>query len=101
MTSLLRNNNFKKAEEKRTKERVRELLKSGNKDKALKLLKRKRAIEKRYGQCEQNIENLESLIETIKVTQEQQNVLAALDSGNKAMKELHSIVSAADAERLV
>lgn len=87
------------AAEKRTKERVRELLKTGDKEKALKLLKRKRAIEKRYGQCEQNIENLESLIETIKVTQEQQNVLAALDSGNKAMKELHSIVSATDAER--
>ena len=63
------------------------------------MLKRKRAIEKRYGQCEQNIENLEGLIETIKVTQEQQNVLKALDAGNSAMKELHKIVSAEDAER--
>ena len=75
------------------------MLKAGQKDKALKLLKRKRAIEKRYGQCEQNIENLEGLIETIKVTQEQQNVLKAMESGNKAMKELHKIVSAEDAER--
>merc|ERR1712035_152841 len=89
------------AEETRTKERVRELLKASQKDKALKLLKRKRAIEKRYGQCEQNIENLEGLIETIKVTQEQQNVLKALDAGNVAMKELHKIVSVDDAERIM
>ena len=47
------------------------------------------------------IESLKGLIDQIKETQEQQKILAALDAGNKAMKELHKIVSVEDAERCV
>ena len=77
------------------------MLAEQKKDKALKLLKRKKAIEKRYNHCETNIENIQGLIDQIKETQQQQDILKALDGGNQAMKELHKIVSVDDAERLV
>ena len=65
------------------------------------MLKRKKAIEKRYNHCETNIENFQGLIDQIKETQQQQDILKALDGGNQAMKELHKIVSVDDAERFV
>ena len=78
---------------------MREFLRLEKKDRALRLLKRKKAIEKRYGQIEINLENLQGLIDQIKETQQQQEILSALDSGNKAMKELHKIMSPEHAER--
>jgi len=77
------------------------LLAENKKQKALKLLKRKKAIEKRYNHCETNIENIQGLIDQIKETQQQQDILKALDGGNQAMKELHKIVSVDDAERIM
>ena len=77
------------------------MLAEKKKEKALKLLKRKKAIEKRYNHCETNIENIQGLIDQIKETQQQQDILKALDGGNQAMKELHKIVSVDDAERFV
>ena len=88
-------------DEIKTKELARKLLAEKKKEKALKLLKRKKAIEKRYNHCETNIENIQGLIDQIKETQQQQDILKALDGGNQAMKELHKIVSVDDAERFV
>ena len=76
-------------------------MKSNDKTKALKLLKRKRAIENRADKIEKNLENVQGLINQIKETQEQQAILKALDSGNKAMGELHKLMSLSDAERYV
>lgn len=88
-------------DEIKTKELARKLLAENKKQKALKLLKRKKAIEKRYNHCETNIENIQGLIDQIKETQQQQDILKALDGGNQAMKELHKIVSVDDAERIM
>merc|ERR1712113_473211 len=88
-------------DEIKTKELARKLLADKKKEKALKLLKRKKAIEKRYNHCETNIENIQGLIDQIKETQQQQDILKALDGGNQAMKELHKIVSVDDAERIM
>lgn len=88
-------------DEIKTKELARKLLAEKKKEKALKLLKRKKAIEKRYNHCETNIENIQGLIDQIKETQQQQDILKALDGGNVAMKELHKIVSVDDAERIM
>jgi len=88
-------------DEIKTKELARKLLAEKKKEKALKLLKRKKAIEKRYNHCETNIENIQGLIDQIKETQQQQDILKALDGGNQAMKELHKIVSVDDAERIM
>ena len=74
-------------------------MKNNEKKKALKLLKRKRAIENKSAKIEKNLENVEGLINQIKETQQQQEILKALDSGNKAMAELHKIMSLTDAER--
>ena len=74
-------------------------MKNNEKKKALKLLKRKRAIENKSAKIEKNLENVEGFINQIKETQQQQEILKALDSGNKAMAELHKIMSLTDAER--
>merc|ERR1711953_163947 len=84
-----------------TKAKVLALMKSNDKTKALKLLKRKRAIENRADKIEKNLENVQGLINQIKETQEQQAILKALDSGNKAMGELHKLMSLSDAERIM
>ena len=68
------------------------MLKQEKKAKALRLLRRKKAIEKRYGQIDSNLENIQGMIDQIQVTKEQHAVVAALDKGNSALKELHKIM---------
>ena len=87
-------------EEENVKQKARELLRAEKKSKALVLLRRKKAIEKRAGQIEGNLENIQGMIDQIQVTKEQHAVVQALDKGNKALKELHSIMDPETVQRL-
>ena len=83
------------------KTKARELLKQDQKTKALKLLRRKKAIEKRYAQIDVNLDNIQGMIDQIQITKETHQVVAALDKGNSALKELHKIMDPDTVQRLV
>ena len=83
---------FSQNEEDQIKLKAKELLAQEKKQKALKLLRRKKAMEKRLGQIDANLENVQGMIDQIQVTKEQHGVVQALDKGNAALKELHRIM---------
>merc|ERR1711937_265766 len=88
-------------EEDQIKLKAKELLANEKKQKALKLLRRKKAMEKRLNQIDANLENIQGMIDQIQVTKEQHAVVQALDKGNSALKELHKIMDPEAVQRIM
>merc|ERR1712227_112478 len=88
-------------EEDQIKLKAKELLANEKKQKALKLLRRKKAMEKRLNQIDANLENIQGMIDQIQVTKEQHAVVQALDKGNSALKELHKIMDPETVQRIM
>jgi len=87
------------AENKVMKGKAKECLSKGQKDKALKILRRKKAIDKRLETTDSHLENIQTMIDQIQTTKEQQQIVSAMASGNKALKELHTVLNPEYVER--
>lgn len=90
-----------KAEQGKLQDLARQLVKSGQKEKALLLLKKKKhqqnLLEKTRGQ----IENVEMLANDIEFAQMEGNVIEGLKIGNEALKNINKLISLEDAERIM
>ena len=86
-------------EEKQMKVKAKECLSKGQKDKALKILRRKKAIDKRLETTDNHLENIQTMIDQIQTTKEQQQIVSAMATGNKALKELHTVLNPEYVER--
>jgi len=89
------------AEEKKMKGKAKECLSKGQKDKALKILRRKKAIDKRLETTDSHLENIQTMIDQIQTTKEQQKIVSAMATGNKALKELHTVLNPEYVERVM
>merc|ERR1712071_657881 len=87
-------------EQERLKGNAVALMKSGRKDRALLLLKKKKAQDKLWENANGALENIERMTEEIEWAQVQVDVVKQLDQG-KALKSLHKICSLEEVERVM
>ncbi|PAA74857.1 hypothetical protein BOX15_Mlig015664g1, partial [Macrostomum lignano] len=78
---------------KADKAAAKQLLDAGRKDKALLLLRKKKRQETLLEKADQQLDNLERLVQDIEFAQVQSQVVAGLEAGNKALKELNAFLS--------
>jgi len=86
---------------KRETEIAKELLKKGNKKRALLCLKKKKHQLKLMEQAEQNMLNIETLVGSIEEAAFNQEIFTALKTGNTALEEINSQMSIEDVEKLM
>ncbi|KAI1301732.1 Charged multivesicular body protein 6 [Halotydeus destructor] len=75
------------------KEIARELLKNGQKEKALSILKKKKRMETTLDRAAGQLENLEKMTQDIEFAQIEVEVVKGLQTGNEALKQLHALMS--------
>ncbi|XP_077406763.1 charged multivesicular body protein 6 [Vanacampus margaritifer] len=85
------------------KERLlaKQLLKSGRKDKALLLLKKKRYQEQLLDKTDNQISNLERMVQDLEFAQIEKKVIDGLRVGNESLKKMHEVMSIEEVERIL
>ncbi|EZA49666.1 hypothetical protein DMN91_006448 [Ooceraea biroi] len=93
----------KKIEQNLEKERLlaKELLKSGKKDRALLLLRKKKYQEQVLSRADGQLENLERMVHDLEFAQIEIKVVDGLKVGNNALKQLHALLSIDDIEKVM
>jgi len=76
-------------------------LKNGNKEKALLFVKMKKLREKKIGDINSQLLTLEEMVQTIEWETQSLQVFDALKEGNKALQDIHSIMSIEAVEQLM
>lgn len=95
---------FKKkidADIEQAENQARQLLREKKKDRALLVLKRKKFLEKEYMTADAELNNVKQLLSTMEFSKIQNDVLASLDGGNKALQAMQKVMSLEDAERIM
>ena len=77
------------------------LHKAGKKDRALLCMKMKKFKEKKVGEVDDQLLNLEQMVQTIQWETETLKVYTALKEGNKALDAIHSVMSVEKVEELM
>jgi len=80
---------------------IKELLKQDKKDKARKLLKKKRYLENLLSQCDGQLETIQQMIDSIEFAQIEIEVVNKLKFGNESLKALNRLFSLEDVERIM
>ena len=83
------------------RELAKKCIADGRKDKALRLLKKKKLQDKLLEQTDNQLDNIEQMVNNIETKQMEIQVMNGLDQGNEALKELHKIMSLDDVERIM
>ena len=83
------------------KETARELLKSGQKDKALLVMKKKKRQEQLLAQCEAQLDNVSQMIDSVEFAQMEKDVFDKLKSGNEVLTALNKEMSVEKVEALM
>jgi len=82
-------------------ELARELVKKGNKNKALLLLKKKKFLEKNLVNTDGQLDNLEHMVSSIEYKQIEIDVINGLKIGNDCLKNLNQMLSLDDVEKIM
>jgi len=80
---------------------IKELLKQDKKDKARKLLKKKRYLENLLSQCDGQLDTVQQMIDSIEFAQIEVEVVNKLKFGNESLKKLNAVFSVDDVERIM
>jgi len=93
----------KKIQNNLAKERelAKTLLKDGKKDRALLLLKKKRAQENMLAKTDAQLDNIEQLCGSLEFAQIEAKVVEGLKAGNESLKQLQKMTSLEDVERIM
>jgi len=93
----------KKIQNNLAKERelAKTLLKDGKKDRALLLLKKKRAQENMLAKTDTQLDNIEQLCGSLEFAQIESKVVEGLKAGNESLKQLQKMTSLEDVERIM
>lgn len=86
------------------KQKAKILVQKGDefsKKRALLLLRKKKAQDKLYDDADNQLNNIETLANDLEWAVVQADVVKKLDSGNKALKNLHALCSLDDVERIM
>lgn len=83
------------------KQLAKKCLDQGRKDKALRLLKKKKFQDTLLEKTDNQLDNLEQLVHDIEFTQVEIQVVEGLKGGNEALEALHQIMSLDDVERIM
>lgn len=75
------------------KETARQLLKNGQKDKALLVMKKKKRQEQLLAQCEAQLDNVSQMIDSVEFAQMEKDVFDKLKSGNEVLTALNKEMS--------
>jgi len=97
-------NQYKKRIERnleREREVAKTLLKQGKKEKAKTLLKKKRYQENLLGKCDGQLDTIQGMIDSLEFAQIEMKVVEDLKAGNESLKQLHSLMSVEDVERIM
>jgi len=83
------------------RELAKQLLKSGKKDKAKLLLRKKKFQEGLLEKTDGQLDNIERMVHDIEFAQIESKVIQGLKSGNEALKKMHELMSIEDVERIM
>jgi len=83
------------------RELAKKLLKDGKKDRALLLLKKKRAQESLLAKTDNQLDNIEQLCGSLEFAQIEAKVVDGLKAGNESLKQLQKIMSLEDVEKIM
>jgi len=85
----------------RERELAKKLLKEGKKDRALLLLKKKRAQENMLAKTDAQLDNIEQLCGSLEFAQIESRVVEGLKAGNESLKQLQQMTSLEDVEKIM
>lgn len=85
----------------REREVAKQLLKNGQKERALLLLRRKKALEMQLDKSEGILENVERMTHELEFAQVQVNVVNSLKQGTDALKKMNELLKLEDIEKLM
>lgn len=80
---------------------AKECLSQGRKDKALRLLKKKKFQDSLLDKTDGQLDNLEKLVQDLEFAQVEIQVVEGLKGGNEALDALHQIMSLDDVEKIM
>jgi len=83
------------------KEAARQLLKAGQKDKALLVLKKKKRQEQLIAQSQAQLDNVSQMIDSVEFAQMEKDVFDKLKSGNEVLTQLNKEMSVEKVEALM
>lgn len=83
------------------RELAKQLLKSGRKEKAKLLLRKKKFQEGLLEKTDGQLDNIERMTHDIEFAQIESKVVQGLKSGNEALKKMHELMSIEDVERIM
>jgi len=83
------------------RELAKQLLKSGRKEKAKLLLRKKKFQEGLLEKTDGQLDNIERMVHDLEFAQIESKVIQGLKSGNEALKKMHEIMSIEDVERIM
>lgn len=83
------------------REMAKKLIKEGKKDRALLLLKKKRAQESMLAKTETQLDNIEQLCGSLEFAQIESKVVEGLKAGNESLKLLQKMMSLEDVEKIM
>jgi len=83
------------------KELAKKLIKEGRKDRALLLLKKKRAQESMLAKTDTQLDNIEQLCGSLEFAQIESKVVEGLKAGNESLKQLQKMMSLEDVEKIM
>lgn len=86
---------------KKDREVAKKLLQNGKKEKAKLLLRKKKFQESLLEKTDNQLENIERLVHDLEFAQIEAQVIKGLDSGNKALKKMHELLSIEDVEKIM
>ncbi|CAF0864308.1 unnamed protein product [Adineta ricciae] len=85
----------------REREVAKQLLKNGQKDRALLLLRKKKMLESQLDKSENILENVERMTHDLEFAQVQVDVVHSLKQGNDALKKMNELLKLEDIEKLM
>lgn len=80
---------------------AKECIKNGRKDKAMRLLKKKKYQDTLLAKTDTQLDNLEKLVNDLEFAQVEIKVMEGLKGGNEALAELHKIMTLDDVEKIM
>jgi len=83
------------------REMAKKLIKEGKKDRALLLLKKKRAQESMLAKTDAQLDNIEQLCGSLEFAQIESKVVEGLKAGNESLKQLQKMMSLEDVEKIM
>jgi len=87
--------------QEKEREVAKECLRNGRKDKAMRLLKKKKYQDTLLAKTDTQLDNLDTLVNDLEFAQVEVKVMEGLKGGNEALSELHKIMTLDDVEKIM